>query len=310
MEFLQVDVHRHQPARTPVGWLSDVIAERPPASSTSHASRHDRTVLTGRERSRRPRRTASTTPSPGPRRHRPGRAAVPAPMEIAAGPDRAVGHSAIPPSPSARTWSSTTTNPTSPPSNPSTKTSFQGGAGGRSGRPAPPRPRRRVPLVATRVAHDLNVALDAEVVVIHPIGSAKPKGRRSQTLSEPRDSTGTPSSLGPEEIEVQSFGEERRRRCGEPQPRATAAGGRRPQEGRIGPAHSVHAVSNPMLRASSPVGGRTRGERPNMVSKLTQMDARVMAGRQPLSRRGPVPDTRSWRAARWHAVRAGASPSD
>ena len=99
--------------------------------------------------------------------------------------------------------------------------------------------------VATRAAHDLDVALDAEVVVIHPIRPAKPKGRPSQTLSEPRHSTGPPLELGPEEIEVHSpcggAARDAENRSHVPRPRQAAGS----QVGRIGPAYSVHAVTNP-----------------------------------------------------------------
>jgi hypothetical protein len=74
------------------------------------------------------------------------------------------------------------------------------------------------------------VALDAEVVVIHPIGPAKPKGRPSQSLSEPRHSMGPPLELGPLAIEIQSLAK------APPEMRRTAATchgrGRRPAPGR------------------------------------------------------------------------------
>jgi hypothetical protein len=97
------------------------------------------------------------------------------------------------------------------------------------------------------------VALDAEIVVIHPIGPAKSKWRPSQTLSEPRHSTGPRLELGPEEIEVHSLSEgaagDAENGSHVPRPRQAAG----PKEGRIGPAQSVHAVTT---HASSLVIGR------------------------------------------------------
>ncbi len=143
--------------------------------------------------------------------------------------------------------------------------------------------------VAARAAHDLDVAFDAEVVVIYPVRPAKPKGRPSQTLSEPRHSTGPRLEFGPEEIEFHSFGEDAagdaKNGSHVPRPRETAG----PQEGRIGSAHSVHAVPT---HASSLVfdlwSSKRRTSQSIRVSKLTQMVSTF-------SRRVPVPDTRWWR---------------
>ncbi len=172
----------------------------------------------------------STTPSPGPRRHRPSWAAVPAPMELLRqARDRAT--------PSSRRSRRARRRERGRAPRPSRcrrhpirrrRPASMGDAGSRSGTPAPPRHGEEVLSVAARAAHDLDVAFDAEVVVIHPVRPAKPKGRPSQTLSEPRHSTGPRLELGPEEIEVHPLRRRRRRRCGERQPCATAEAGRRP----------------------------------------------------------------------------------